>query len=98
MYSQDQRYVNMKRVTELKVSQNTYRVSAVLKVETDIITRIAASPIGQATILVIMYFETFKTDVVTSRWPIISSIKDRFIDTDNITQWDQKKNVQITDI
>ena len=50
MYSQDQRYVNMKRVTELKVSQNTYRITAVLKVETDINTRIAASLMGQAKI------------------------------------------------
>jgi hypothetical protein len=42
--------------------QDIYRITAVLKVETDIITSIAASPIGRAVILVIMYVETFKTN------------------------------------
>jgi len=37
---------------------------AVLKVETDIITSITASPLGRTAILVIMYVETFKTDVI----------------------------------
>ena len=41
-----------------------YRKTAVLKVETDIITSIKASLIGQAVILVVMYVETFKTDVI----------------------------------
>jgi hypothetical protein len=36
---------------------------AVLKVETDIIARIAKSPIRRAVILVIMSVDTFKTDV-----------------------------------
>ena len=39
-----------------------YRITAVLKVETDIIASIAASPIGQ--LLVIMSVDTFKTDVI----------------------------------
>jgi len=37
---------------------------AVLKVETDIITSITASPMGQIAILVIMYVQTFKTDII----------------------------------
>jgi len=55
-----------------------------LKVEIDIIASIAASPKGQAVIVVIMYVETFKTDVIvfiddalgylTSHLPIIVSI------------------------
>jgi hypothetical protein len=39
----------------------TYRIMVVLKAETDIMASLAASPIGQAVILVIMYVETFKT-------------------------------------
>ena len=42
-----------------------YRIiTAVLKVETYIVTSISASLIGRAVILVIMYVETFKTDVI----------------------------------
>ena len=37
---------------------------AVLKVKTDIITSITARPIGRAAILVIMYVESFETDVI----------------------------------
>ena len=36
-------------------------VTVFLKVETDIITRIAASPIGRT---VLMYVKTFKTEIV----------------------------------
>jgi hypothetical protein len=43
---------------------NKYRITAALKAETDIITTKAASLIGQAEILVIMYVEIFKTDVI----------------------------------
>ena len=53
-------------------------------VETDTIASIAASPIGPAVILVIMYYEIFKTgDIIfigdlktclTSHWPIIFNI------------------------
>ena len=56
---------------------------SVLKAETDIITTKAASLIGQAEILVIMFVEIFKTDVIvficniimclTSHWPIFCS-------------------------
>jgi hypothetical protein len=38
--------------------------TAVLKVETDIITNISASLIGRAGIFVIMSVEAFKTDVI----------------------------------
>jgi hypothetical protein len=37
---------------------------AFLKVETDIILRIAVRLIGRAVILVILYVETFKTDII----------------------------------
>jgi len=43
---------------------NQYRITRVLKVETGIITSIAASPIGRAVILVKMFVEAFKTDVI----------------------------------
>jgi hypothetical protein len=39
-----------------------YRITSFLRVETDIITSIAAMPIGRATIHVTMYGETFKVD------------------------------------
>ena len=35
-----------------------------LKIETDIITNIAASQIGRAEILVIMYVKNFKPDII----------------------------------
>ena len=55
-----------------------------------------------------MKVETFKTNVIVligsfivclmSPWPMIFSIRDRlFVATDNITWWDQRSNVQITD-
>jgi hypothetical protein len=40
-----------------------YRIRAIFKVETDIITSIAASMIERVGILVIMLFEILKTDV-----------------------------------
>ena len=40
------------------------RISAVIKVETDIITSITASPTGRAMIQVIMYVETHQADVI----------------------------------
>jgi hypothetical protein len=43
---------------------NKYRITAVLKVKTDIIASITASQTGGAVILVIMYVEIFKTDVI----------------------------------
>jgi hypothetical protein len=94
---------------------------AVLKVRTDIITSITVILVGRAVILVIMYVEIFKMDVIvffgikchlTSRWPIVSIIQvakliltislselswywqyhsvRSNVDTDNITQWDQR--------
>ena len=66
---------------------DTYEITAVLKVKTDIITSIAVRLIGRTVILVIMYVETFKTDVNLlvflvldvimwrSDWPIFSSIR-----------------------
>ena len=42
-----------------------YRTMAVLKVETDIITGITVNIIERVVILVIMYVETFKTDVIS---------------------------------
>ena len=60
-------------------------ITTVLKVETDIITSIAASLTGWAVILVIMYVEIFKTSVIVfigdikmclmSHWPIIFNIR-----------------------
>jgi len=41
-----------------------YRITAVLKVETDIIVSIAACPTGRAVIIVITYVKTFKIGVV----------------------------------
>jgi len=41
-----------------------YRITAVLKVGTDIIVNIAACPTGRAVILVITYVKTFKTGVI----------------------------------
>jgi hypothetical protein len=45
------------------VDLQTFRVTAVLKVDTNIITSIAADSIERAVILVIMHVEIFKTDV-----------------------------------
>lgn len=41
-----------------------YRITAVLKAETDIIVSIAACPTGQDMLLVIMYVKIFKTCVI----------------------------------
>ena len=41
-----------------------YKITAVMKVKTDIIANIPASLIGRAVILVIMYVKTFKSDVI----------------------------------
>ena len=40
------------------------RITAILKVETDIITNISASPIERAGIFVIISVEAFRTDVI----------------------------------
>jgi hypothetical protein len=58
---------------------NTYRITVILKVETDTIANTSVSPIGQAGISVIMSVDAFRTDVIvftrhvicfTSDWPI----------------------------
>jgi hypothetical protein len=63
-----------------------------MRVETDIIVSITASPKGWATIVVIMYVKTFKIDVIVFMGNIIMCLTYKFqfqsIDTDNITQWD----------
>jgi len=43
-----------------------YKITAVVKVETHINPNIRASQIGRFMILVIMYVETFKPDVIGS--------------------------------
>lgn len=45
-------------------SQHNYGITSVLKIETDIVISIAASPIERAVIQVILFVETFKIDVV----------------------------------
>jgi hypothetical protein len=72
-------------MTKIYDWKKIYRITAVLKVKTDIIASITASQTGGAVILVIMYVEIFKTDVIvligdvktclTSHWPIIFNIK-----------------------
>ena len=47
-----------------KSDNNRYRITAVIMVETDIITSIAVSLIGGIVILVSVCVETFKTDVI----------------------------------
>ena len=60
-------------MTALKSNSNTvwfnfqtyiYRITSVLKVETDIVASIAASPTRRPVILVIMYVDFFKTGVI----------------------------------
>ena len=66
-------------------SSQWHRKTAVLKVRTDIIASIAASPTERAVIPVIMYVKIFKTGIIffigdikicsMSSWPIIFNIK-----------------------
>ena len=41
-----------------------HRITAVLKVKTDIITSVAVSLTGRVLILAIMYIEIYKTDII----------------------------------
>jgi len=50
--------------SNLKLPSNLYRIASILKVETDIIAKISASPKGRAAIFVIMSVEAFRTDVI----------------------------------
>ena len=43
---------------------NKHRITAALKVDTEMITSIIASPKGRTAVLMIMYVETFKADVI----------------------------------
>lgn len=45
-----------------------------MKVETDIVTSITVSLMGQVDILVIMYVETFKTDIIVLICSIVCSL------------------------
>ena len=85
------------------ITGNKYIITVVLNVETNIIINIAANLIGRAVKLVIMYVEISKTGIIVfisikrhsvkSHWLMFSSIS-QSIDTDSITQRDEKKNVQ----
>jgi len=44
--------------------RDTYRISAIMKVKTDIIPSNTASPIRLALILVVIYVESFNTEVI----------------------------------
>jgi len=46
------------------MERQTYRITAILKVETHIIANISASPKGRAGIFVIMSVKAFRTDVI----------------------------------
>jgi hypothetical protein len=87
---------------------NKYRITAVLKVETDIITSIGDNLMRRVAILVIMYVKTFKMEVivfigikrhnVTSHWPIISSIRvTKLILTKSLNEIKRKTDVHFTD-
>jgi len=67
------------------------RITAAVKFKTDIIASIAASLIVWAVILMIMYVETFKTDLIvfigniimcsTSHWQISFQYQSQFVDS-----------------
>jgi len=65
-----------------------------MKVETDIIASITASPVGQAVILLIMYVETFKTDVFVLNVTLSNLFQyyGQYVNTKNSTWRDQRKN------
>ena len=48
-----------------------YRITAVVKVKTDIIASIVESPIVLVVILVVMYFETFTTGITVFIFSVI---------------------------
>ena len=93
-----------------------------MKIETDTITSTASSLIGCTVILVTMYVETFKTDVIIFIGNVIMcvgvtltdifqyqsqlcwyhtdryfSVSVSYVDIENITLWDPREKVQITD-
>jgi hypothetical protein len=82
-----------------------YRISAVVKVETDIIISMAASSLGWAVILVILFDKTFRTSLIVfignnlMCFTSTDNLQHRswFDDTENITRLDQRENITITD-
>ena len=58
------------------VENMTYKITAILKFETNIIANVSASSIGRAGIFVIMSVEGFKTDVVFISDVIMCSTSD----------------------
>ena len=60
-----------------------YRITKLLKVETDIITNISTSPIGRAGLFVIMSVKAFKTDVIV----FIGDVINVFIMSDRPINW-----------
>jgi len=48
----------------MTILPSTYRITSVLKIETDIIVSISVSPIGQSVILMVINAETYKTDII----------------------------------
>ena len=67
----------MSTCTLQKRRNGTYRITTLMAVETDIITSIAGSSIEQAVILVIMYVETFKIEVIVFISTIIKCLLSR---------------------
>jgi hypothetical protein len=60
-----------------------YRITKLLKVETDIITNISTSPIGRAGLFVIMSVEAFKTNVIV----FIADVINVFFMSDRPINW-----------
>ena len=54
----------MLNVITIVPKTTTYRITAMLKVETDIIANISASLIGGAGIIVILSIEAFRTNII----------------------------------
>ena len=66
-----------------------YKIMAVLKIKTDIIASIAASPTGRPVILVIMSVVAFRNDVIV----VIGDVK---ISTDNFQHQNQFLHMRVT--
>ena len=66
-----------------------YKITLVLKIKTDIIASIAASPTGQPVILVIMSVVAFRNDVIV----VIGDVK---ISTDNFQHQNQFLRMRVT--
>ena len=75
---------------------NKYRITAVLKVEKDININIAASLIGQAEILLIMYVDGFFFCLLVTIWCVWYKTDWYLVDTDNITLWNQREHILLS--